>query len=475
MIDDILLSTRFQGQLNFISWCSSIFDVIGGVIISLVAFLIVWCAMIKNVMAGAYCTWPKFWDMVHEVHVQAYGGDTWGSGFAEVWKGGTSAPSHKGRKISGFTAVFYAILPDIFSYTEFEDETISAKDYFIKAIPFACIAVFIGVFIWDGYYRDTIALAGKFGTSLLQRTVLSVDPDGVVDSLLGMTSKPEFSTNGATDDYHKFVNNVSTQVWNRFNSQYPDLKNNEIIRGVQSDIENWVFSWSSEVLDYTNTDEWKEAINVSMVVGAPDLSVYADESATSELQIARGYGFSTSAGGGTLTHDSTTDVGVDNYIVVRLQFTKKASTGLDALGSALGSVSNSLTDSGSVTWKSTGATSASEDGKVTITVPSNISVAIADPSVGSWSGNTLVIDTTSEHVSLSGTTIKINNTGKLTLKYTYGTTVGQTITSISLGASSDSFTNDHGSWADGEVPATSSSSSSGTTTEDEGPELEFSE
>ena len=70
-VNDILLDGRFAGAIESISFITKFVDHWFTVIITATAFFIISAAMLRNVMAGAYCSNHKFWDKVAEAHEKA--------------------------------------------------------------------------------------------------------------------------------------------------------------------------------------------------------------------------------------------------------------------------------------------------------------------------------------------------------------------------------------------------------------------
>ena len=91
-------------------------------VITMVAFLIILVAMFKNVLAGAYCAYPKFWDSVADAH-DAVKAESWMARF----KGSVLTPSSWSN--DSFSAAIMRFLPNIKALTAFEQDTVSAKSH----------------------------------------------------------------------------------------------------------------------------------------------------------------------------------------------------------------------------------------------------------------------------------------------------------------------------------------------------------
>ena len=64
--EDILKNQRFSGALEWVDTIGGFVDTGFTAFISFVAFFIISAACLRNVLAGAYCVFPKFCDKVDE-------------------------------------------------------------------------------------------------------------------------------------------------------------------------------------------------------------------------------------------------------------------------------------------------------------------------------------------------------------------------------------------------------------------------
>lgn len=65
---DILENDRFNGVVSTVNKIGRVVDTYFMSFISFVSFFIISAACLRNVLAGAYCVYPKFWDKVDEAH-----------------------------------------------------------------------------------------------------------------------------------------------------------------------------------------------------------------------------------------------------------------------------------------------------------------------------------------------------------------------------------------------------------------------
>ena len=160
------------GSINFIvqwlSWASVI-------LISIVGFGIVIFSIGKNALAGLYAVSPKLWDRVDEVK-----------------KANISAKQGSGNQLinilGSIPTILCKALPNVKAMTEFDDEQISPKVYFMKSLPVLCLQIFVGVFIFFGYPSQVANTVSKFGTGVLDVVFANVDPTAWISKLPGEIS-----------------------------------------------------------------------------------------------------------------------------------------------------------------------------------------------------------------------------------------------------------------------------------------------
>lgn len=216
-VQDILLNPRYEGMMSTISGVTDVVDGAFMTVITFVAFFIISVALLRNVLAGAYCAFPKFWDQVAHAHEENEN-----TAFFEQIKG--IKDSYKTASMGSIKTFLFRIVPNIKCLTDFEDDTLSAKSYFIKAIPQMIGVVIIGVFIYNGYYRDFTAVIANTGSELIERTVLSFDPVGAFDTIMNTAGKPAFATDDSLDMFGKNKNKVANDIYSCIISKYTDIK-----------------------------------------------------------------------------------------------------------------------------------------------------------------------------------------------------------------------------------------------------------
>lgn len=200
-VNDILNDNRFEGAIESISFITKFVDHWFTVLITATAFFIISAAMLRNVMAGAYCSNHKFWDKVAEAHEKA---DAVSIASIGQFISGKQFMNTTG---GGFRDALLCIVPNIKAWTDFDDVDIEPKQYFMKAIPQMLACIIIGVFIYNGYYRDTAATVGDFGSEICNRVFASIDPGKVVDKITLTTRTPDniYKTDPTVEGQYRYT------------------------------------------------------------------------------------------------------------------------------------------------------------------------------------------------------------------------------------------------------------------------------
>lgn len=311
---DILNTPRFQGAIDSISFITDITDSIFVAVITFVAFLIISCAIFKNVLAGAYCSFPKFWNKVAEAH----SGDTSFSPKSFI-QGIVSGEGSRG----GLSAMVYRACPNIKALTDFESNEVTAKTYWMKAIPPMLLAIMVGAFIYNGFYRDVSAKVADFGSTLFNKLFMEADPVALWERITNTSMVPNFSTDGSNDKHTRFQNDVAQSVYSVVIGKYNDVSTEEAKTALAHAIENWVLDQTNGLVDYTAGDGWKYSLDIRLVYGEPDLSMINDRWNENKTN----YQVAFTAPVSFFNFDSAIDVGVPNYVRVLINFDKQASSG----------------------------------------------------------------------------------------------------------------------------------------------------
>ena len=347
--NEILNNPRFEGAMESITWLTDWTDVGFGMAITVVAFLIILVAMFKNVLAAAYCAYPKFWDHVNEAHEKKK--DT--NFLAQTVDMFKNTRGGNIGAVNGSTVgeIIMGVIPNIKRMTDFEGDNISPKNYFMKAIPQMLICVCLGAFIYNGSYRDVAAIVVDTGTELLNRTLLSADPIAMYDKFTATSGRPVFSTDGALDARGKYENALTNRLYDAVRGTYTDIESANQKRMLADWIEVQSYNILEEVVNYPDMQE-KQLINgnntdFEMTV---NLNWSTSDMEESKLEGARGFvkddpvtlQYATilkvdpAACGSDMTVDSA------QYIFIRLVFVKGTPQGSNSAGITNGTMYISL-------------------------------------------------------------------------------------------------------------------------------------
>ncbi len=203
-VKDILIDDRFAGAMSRITWLTEMIDNWFIQIITVTAFFIISMALLKNVLAAAYCAFPKIFDAIHEAHEEMQWSETSLAGMKDI-----------GGKIrdKSVKKVILSIIPDIKAFTDFVDQEQTPKAYFMKAVPQMCIMVIMGIFIYNGYYRDTAATVGEAGATIVENVLGSVSPEKAVNDIFNMKSEPKNTYRNDKTIQGGFIKEISNAIY----------------------------------------------------------------------------------------------------------------------------------------------------------------------------------------------------------------------------------------------------------------------
>lgn len=286
-INEIMNNTRFNGAVEQIQWLTKWFDQFSVQVISVCAFLIIAAAFLKNAMAGAYCANSKFWDKVADAHAKKDALNL------SMIKGYFSGGQYQNTTVAGFKDGILALIPNVKAFTDFDDADIQPKQYFMKSIPQMCMCVIIGVFIYNGYYRDTAAVVGEFGSEAFTRIMTAASPSEFLDKISQTTGMPTLLTDGLTDPQGKILNKIADAGRKACITEFSLNSNAQKIR-VSAAVENWVLhdsgiqSWVSEHCQDEEDNAWKVSAKVKLVPatsGNTDGLSNESEDATTQVKV----------------------------------------------------------------------------------------------------------------------------------------------------------------------------------------------
>lgn len=273
-VSDIMNDSRFSGAMSSISWLTGVIDHYSTMVITLVAFSIIAMALFRNVCAAAYCSNNKFWNKVAEAHEAAEG-----ASLASVAQGFKNLPNKTWGGAGGIKGTLLCFIPNIKALTDFDDVDMEPKHYWMKAIPQMLACIVIGVFVYDGLYRDTASVVGAMGSEVIGRCLASVDPSSLVDKITLTTGTPDNIFEKDQSSIGKINYEISKAIYTKYRSTW-GLSSTEDKTRLMRNAEAIATSFSQEFSTYvTVTDETNKIKTLSglsvTVVGdsVPDGSV----------------------------------------------------------------------------------------------------------------------------------------------------------------------------------------------------------
>lgn len=234
--NDILNNTRWQGNMDTISPIVGIIDVGFTTYLTIIAFFIIMAAMSRNILAAGYCAFPKFFDQVHEAHMEV-ADQSWFNRFGTVdgWKS-----RFQEMNMSTIKKFFMRLVPDIKVLTDFEEGVYDFKSYFIRAIPQMLAVVCLGAFIYNGFYRDVASQVTNFGSEMFRRVILNTDPVTFIDRITNSAGRPDFAYSEDKTTKGKLINSISQKSYSMIMSKYKDLTGRNTKQSIASAIETSV-------------------------------------------------------------------------------------------------------------------------------------------------------------------------------------------------------------------------------------------
>lgn len=247
-VQDIMNDERFAGAMSSIDWISGFIDHYMTMAITLVAFFIISAALFRNVCAAAYCSNNKFWNKVAEAHEAADG-----ASLASIAQGIKGLPSKTWGGAGGIKGTLLCLVPNIKALTDFDDVDMEPKHYWMKAIPQMLACIVIGVFVYNGYYRDTAAVVGDIGSEVVSRALSSVDASDFVDSVLLTTGTPDNIYEHDTSVLGQMNYAISSKLYTAFRAAW-DVSSTEQKTKLMRNCEVMAQELTSNCKEYFTTD-----------------------------------------------------------------------------------------------------------------------------------------------------------------------------------------------------------------------------
>lgn len=223
---DIISSERYQGNIESIEWLVKLFDNFFVQVVSIVGFFIISLAFLKNILAGAYCAFPTFFDRLASYKQNLSSKKGQGAGGILFW-------------------VLSLFIPDVKSLTDFADDDqglkYNIKTYLLKSMATGILTVMIGTIIYNGLYRDIIGKSADAGAHVLSSYILDKDFNKIIDDTMETGADYVFSYDTSTQQ-GKALNRIATEVYNKTKQYYGDVRTKENRAELGQNIENWITS-----------------------------------------------------------------------------------------------------------------------------------------------------------------------------------------------------------------------------------------
>jgi len=261
---DIMSSERYQGNIESIQWLVKVFDNFFVQIVSIVGFFIISLAFLKNILAGAYCAFPTFFDRLASYKQNLSSKKGQGAGGVLFW-------------------VLSLFIPDVKSLTDFSDDDqglkYNIKTYMLKSMATGILTVMIGTIIYNGLYRDIIGKSADAGAHMLSSYILDKDFNKIIDDTMETGADYVFSYDTSTQQ-GKALNRIATEVYNKSKQYYGDVRTKENRAKLGQSIENWVTAQlsgktinavggSTSVFDMLGLPEFNMSFQVDVVTAQP--------------------------------------------------------------------------------------------------------------------------------------------------------------------------------------------------------------
>lgn len=272
-IFDILLSERFHGVMSSISMLTEFIDQYFTIFISVTSFFIISAALLRNVIAGAYAAFPKFWDKVADAKVAMQG--------RSMNIGGTD--------VSFMMKIMAFFVPNLKELSDFHDNTVEPKHYFIVAIPQMFAVVMIGVMIYNGYYRDVTAVTAQFGSAVIEKVLFNVHPVDIIDKAITNAFKPEMASSIDNSDIGENVNKISNSIYKEVIALATDMTDKGTKTKVASQIESAVYNYVNQYPELFDSENYEVGFKVIRALGSQSAAVRNMEQNNTEAYIAHGF------------------------------------------------------------------------------------------------------------------------------------------------------------------------------------------
>ena len=300
-VDDIINNPMFAGSLDSLSKVIQVCDSWFGLLVSFCGFFIMSAAMLRNAIAGVYASNTKLFDKVNEVKNNVV---TTADGKVKTVNNGFV------RGVGTIGVFILRLLPDPKELSEFKDDNVTPRDYFIKAIPQMIGVAMIGVVIYNGYYRDLLGKTANLGCAIIEKFLIDVDPVEGLNKMLGWASQPDLASSEDDSMSGKLTNKISYEMYHSVVSFYTDQSSTTAKNSIATTVENWASNQvAANCQPYLDESKWKFSVKVTRILNEPNL---ANINKTSDEQVVQAWAFPISS----LSLDTAKHTGEDWWLRV---------------------------------------------------------------------------------------------------------------------------------------------------------------
>lgn len=230
--DEIINSTRYNGQIQSIAWLTSIVDGWFVRIISFCGFFIISIVFLKCALMGLYCSYPKLFDQIHDIK--------------------DSCRKARGGGNPSGTAIWALswLIPDVKSFVDLGDDFDSTKGFatqniktiLMKTMISGAVFIMVGTAIYNGYYRDFMGKLSQLGGHVFDTYILNLDLADMFDETVnaGKDYKFGFASNRQGTAQNAFAKAIYDDVRNYYGHSYLNTESDR--SKVGQNIETWVTS-----------------------------------------------------------------------------------------------------------------------------------------------------------------------------------------------------------------------------------------
>lgn len=153
------------------------------------------------------------------------------------------------------TQFFFRCLPNVKVLTDFEDaQDPDYKQYFMRAIPQCVCAVFVGVFIYNGLYRDVMKVTSSFGSTMVSQVISTIKPEDILYKLTNISGTPPYPVKDAKDGTDHIADVIVTAAKGHILNEYTDQQEKKYKSSMFQALSNKAVELSKQFDAYSNVE-----------------------------------------------------------------------------------------------------------------------------------------------------------------------------------------------------------------------------